>query len=217
MQQCRYLKATIIRMKKNKPFILFGASGHGKVIAEIVEESGLQIHSFFDQDLSKKELLSYTVHHSIDQFDPNEYQWLISVGINQTRRKIVEQNSFQYGTAIHPGTHLSKRITIGEGTVIMAGVCINSGTVVGKHVIVNTSASVDHDCVLEDYVHVSPGAILTGNVHVGEGTHIGAGATVIPGIRIGKWCTIGAGSVIIRDVPDGAKVVGVPGKLVVRG
>jgi acetyltransferase EpsM len=202
-------------MKKNNPFILIGASGHGKVIAEILEVSGEKIHSFFDQDLSKKELLSYPVYHSLDQLDPNEYQWLVSVGMNQTRRKIVEQNSFQYGTAIHPGTHLSKRIAIGVGTVIMAGVCINSGTVVGKHVIVNTSASVDHDCMLEDYVHVSPGAILTGNVHVGEGTHIGAGATVIPGIRIGKWCTIGAGSVIIRDVPDGAKVVGVPGKQVV--
>jgi len=214
MQRCRYLKAIIIRMKKNNPFILFGASGHGKVIAEILEESGQQIHSFFDQDLSKKELLSYSVHHSFDQLDPNEYQWLISVGINQTRRKIVEQYSFLYGIAIHPGTQLSKRIKIGEGTVIMAGVCINSETVIGKHVILNTGASVDHDCVLEDYVHVSPGAILTGNVHIGEGTHIGAGATVIPGIRIGKWCTIGAGSVIIRDVPDGAKVVGVPGRVI---
>jgi len=215
MQPCLYLKEIITsKMKDNNPFILFGASGHGKVITEILEETGAKIHSFFDQDLSKKELLSYVINHSLEQIEQNNFHWLISVGNNLTRRKIVEQYAFDYGTAIHPGTHLSKRIKIGEGTVIMAGVCINSDTVVGRHVIINTSASVDHDCVLEDYVHVSPGATLTGNVYVGEGTHIGAGATIIPGIRIGKWCTIGAGAVIIRDVPDGAKVVGVPGKII---
>lgn len=55
---------------------------------------------------------------------------------------------------------------------------------------------------------------LAGNVIVGEGTHLGIGACVIQGIRIGKWCTIGAGTVIIKDIPDGATVVGNPGKII---
>ena len=214
MPPCRFLKAIIIMMKKNKPFILFGASGHGRVIAEIIEESGAVVSAFFDEDKEKKELIGYQVYHLLDQLDPASYQWILSIGNNNTRKMIALSNELDYGIAIHPSANLSKRLSIGKGSVTMAGVSINSSSVIGEHVIINTNASVDHECVLENFVHISPGAILTGNVHVGEGTHIGAGATVIPGVRIGKWCTIGAGSVIIRDVPDGAKVVGVPGRVI---
>lgn len=55
---------------------------------------------------------------------------------------------------------------------------------------------------------------MAGHVEVGEGSHIGIGVSIIQGIKIGKWCTIGAGAVIIKDVPDGATVVGNPGKII---
>jgi acetyltransferase EpsM len=42
----------------------------------------------------------------------------------------------------------------------------------------------------------------------------GIGVYAIQGIKIGKWCAIGAGIVIIRDVPDGATVVGNPGRII---
>jgi acetyltransferase EpsM len=48
---------------------------------------------------------------------------------------------------------------------------------------------------------------------VGEGTQIGAGAVVIPNVTIGSWCMIGAGTVIIKDIPNGATVVGNPGRI----
>jgi acetyltransferase-like isoleucine patch superfamily enzyme len=82
----------------------------------------------------------------------------------------------------------------------MSGVSINSAVSIGKHCIINTNSSIDHDCVIEDFVHISPNAAL--------------GGSVIQGIRIGKWCTIGAGAAIIRDIPDGATVVGNPGKII---
>jgi sugar O-acyltransferase (sialic acid O-acetyltransferase NeuD family) len=203
-----------ISMQKNN-FYLFGASGHGMVIAEIIESAGHFVKGFLDADLSIKELLGYTVKHQLEEIGYNiTDQWIISVGKNATRKKLAEKHSLNYGTAIHPSAILSSRCTIAEGTVVMAGVTINSKAQIGKHVILNTGCSVDHECVLEDYVHLSPHAVLPGNVYVGEGTHIGTGAIVIPGIKIGKWCTIGAGSVIIKDVPDGATVVGVPGRIV---
>lgn len=62
--------------------------------------------------------------------------------------------------------------------------------------------------------NISPNAALAGNVTIGEGTHVGMGASIIQGIKIGKWCTIGAGAVIIQDIPDGATVVGNPGKII---
>ena len=191
---------------------LYGASGHGKVIAEIAEENEQSITAFIDLDKSKKKILDYEVIHEI----PNkEVDLIISIGNNTIREKIaIENPQFNYKTLVHPKSTISKRAQIKEGTVVMAGVTINSDVKIGKHCIINTNASIDHDCVIKDFVHISPSVALAGNVTVGEGTHIGIGACIIQGIKIGKWCTIGAGSVIIKDVPDNATVVGNPGKII---
>lgn len=191
---------------------LFGASGHGMVIAEIAEESNIPIEGFVDSDQSKKHVLDYQVLHQLPE---KKVDLIISIGNNNTRKMIVENNpDYSYITLIHPKTSISKRSKIGDGTVVMAGVSINSAVEVGKHCIINTNSSLDHECIIGDYAHISPSAALAGNVEVGEGTHVGIGASVIPGIKIGKWCTIGAGAVIIKDIPDGATVVGNPGKII---
>jgi sugar O-acyltransferase (sialic acid O-acetyltransferase NeuD family) len=189
---------------------LFGASGHGKVIAEIAELNGIEIKAFIDEDITKKQLIDYLIQQKIPE---SQLEILISVGDNYTRKKIVEKHkNFIYKTLIHPKSNISKRVEIGHGTVVMAGVSINSGTEIGHHCILNTNASIDHDCHLSDFTHISPNAALAGGVFVGEGTHIGIGASVIQGVQIGKWCIIGAGAVVIRDVPDGATVVGNPAR-----
>jgi acetyltransferase EpsM len=188
---------------------LYGASGHAKVIIEILERSGSTVKGLFDDNAHIKSLLGYPVK-------PYESEILdcliVSIGNNTVRKKITNRFDMPYGLALHPLTSLSQRVIIGEGTVVMSGVSINAEAEIGKHCIINTNASVDHDCILGDFVHISPNATLCGDVQVGEGTHIGAGTVVIPGVRIGKWCTIGAGAVIIRNVPDHCKVVGNPGK-----
>lgn len=201
-------------------FFLYGAGGHGKVIAEIVEAMGATVEGFFDSysvpgiELpGNQQILGYAVYSSFEELNlPEGVHWIICVGNNEARKRIVQEHPFPFGTAIHPSAVVSPRATLGEGTVVMPGACINTCAVVGRHAIINTNASVDHDCVLADFVHISPGASLAGSVRVGEGTHIGTGASVIPGVTIGKWCTIGAGAVVIRDVPDGVTVVGVPGR-----
>lgn len=191
---------------------LLGASGHGKVIAEIAESNALLIDGFIDTDLHKLSLLGYPVFH---QIPPEIIEVIIAIGNNKIRKKLVNNNNnFKYSSLIHPHATVSKRALLGEGTVAMAGVTVNIDVTIGEHCIINTNASVDHDCVIGDFVHLSPNVALAGNVTVGEGTHIGIGACVIQGIKIGKWCTIGAGAVIIRDVPDGCTVVGNPGKII---
>ena len=190
---------------------LYGASGHGKVVAEIAEENNINIEAFIDSDVSKQFISEYKILHK----NPLELiNIIISIGNNLVRKKIVNENNlFHYLTLIHPKSTISKRAKIDEGTVVMAGVTINSEVEIGKHCIINTNASIDHECIIADYVHISPNAALAGNVEVGEGTHIGIGACIIQGIKIGKWCTIGAGTVVIKDIPDGATVVGNPGRI----
>lgn len=191
---------------------IYGASGHGKVIAEIAEESGAVITGFIDLDINKNKMLDYEVIHTIPT---QKIEVIIAIGNNAVRKKLVNENdNFEYDKLIHPRANVSKRTTIGEGSVVMASVSINTDVVIGKHCIINTNASVDHDCKISNFVHISPNVALAGNVEVGEGAHIGIGTCVIQGIKIGKWCTIGAGTVVIKDVPDGATVVGNPGKII---
>jgi len=197
-----------------KTFCIYGASGHSKVIIEILERSGIDIKGLFDDDPAKKLLFEYKVTNEKSFLQFSKAIWLIGVGDNETRKKIAKDNLLNYGFVVDKSANISKRVEMGSGTVIMPGVTINPDVNIGKHVIVNTNASVDHDCILDDYVHVSPNTTLCGGVSVGEGTHIGAGAVIIPGIKIGKWAKIGAGTVIIKDVPDHAKAVGNPGRII---
>jgi sugar O-acyltransferase (sialic acid O-acetyltransferase NeuD family) len=193
---------------------LFGASGHAKVIIEILEKLGVKVIGLFDDNPHIKQLLDYPVYGPYDPANPIADTLIISIGNNTYRKKISELYSFRYGMAIHPSAMISSRAIIGNGTVIMGNAIINSGAQLGNHVIINTAASVDHDCRIGDFVHISPNATLCGGVSVGEGTIIGAAAILIPGVNVGKWATVGAGSVVIRDVPDNATVVGNPGKII---
>ncbi len=189
--------------------ILYGASGHAKVIIDILEANGQKIDFIVDDNPALTELLGYEVRRNTGEYD----EAIISIGSCEIRKKVVEGLKVgKYATSVHPSAVVSPRATIDEGSVVMQGAIIQSCARIGKHCIVNTGASVDHDCEIGDFVHVAPHATVLGGVKVGEGSWIGAGAVVKQYITVGKNCMIGAGAVVLHDVPDGATVVGVPGK-----
>lgn len=189
--------------------ILYGASGHGKVVIETLEALGKGIDFIVDDNPDITELLGYDVKCNTGRYD----EAIISIGSPEIRKKISNEILVDsYYTAIHPAAIVSKRAILGEGTVILEGAIVQSGSAVGKHCIINVGASICHDCQILDFVHIAPHAILCGNVSVGEGSWIGAGAVIKQGVSIGSNAIIGAGSVVIKDVPDGVTVVGVPAK-----
>jgi acetyltransferase EpsM len=194
---------------------IVGASGHAKVILEILELNKVKVTGIWDDNEELGTFMGLPLKGSIQACIDQQPSWvIIALGNNGLRKKVAGQLvSSAFGHAFHPSSVISSSAALGTGTVAMPNSSINAGTVTGSHVIINTNASVDHDCVLGDYVHISPQAGIAGNVEIGEGTHIGIGASVIQGIRIGCWCTIGAGAVIIDDVPDGVTVVGNPGRI----
>ena len=183
---------------------LYGASGHAKVIADIVETMGGKVVGLIDDNKAVSELLGMPVAHSFIGQSP----LIISIGNNAIRKHLAESLQAIFATAIHPSSVISNRAALGEGTVVMGGAIVNADARIGRHCIINTGASIDHECQIDDYVHISPHATLCGNVIVGEGTWVGAGATVIQGVKIGRWAMIGAGSVVTKDVPDGWLAVG---------
>ncbi len=194
--------------------VLYGASGHGKVILDILQSNFVTVDVIIDDHPKVTHIAEVPVlHSSLITFSAIE-NMIISIGNNRVRRMISISSITPFLVAIHPKAIVAKSAFIGEGTVVMAGALINPDVKIGKHSIINTGAIVDHDCIVEDFVHISPGVSLAGNVLIGEGTHVGIGAVIIQGVKIGRWATIGAGAVILKDVPDYAVVVGNPGKII---
>lgn len=195
-------------------YFIFGASGHAKVILDILLSNGIQISAIIDDNPKVNFLLGIPVIHSKDFNKADNGQFIIAVGDNLTRKKIVKNNIFKYFSSTHKDATVSTFADLGLGTVVMPKAVINAEAKIGKHCIINSRSVVEHDCILGDFVHISPNASLAGNIQVGDGTQIGIGASVIQGVKIGKWVTIGAGAVIIKDVPDFVTVVGNPGKVI---
>jgi sugar O-acyltransferase (sialic acid O-acetyltransferase NeuD family) len=203
-------------MLQSNRIFLYGASGHAKVICEILESRHRIPHGLIDDNPHVTSLLDYPVYNTLEQASvSSDDQFIISIGNNSIRKAVAAKlNGLQFTNAIHSSAIVSPRAVIGEGTVVMPNVSVNVHSNIGRHVILNTNCSIDHDCMVGDFVHVSPNAALAGNVKVGEGTQVGIGACVMQNITIGKWVTVGAGAVIIRDVPDFAVVVGNPGRII---
>ncbi len=194
---------------------LFGASGHGKVIKEILNANGVKVEAFVDDNPNVNECGGRPVLHDATGLSP----MIVSIGVNRIRKMIVERlksnnPAIEFKSAIHPSAVISPSAKIGEGTVVMAGAVINADAVIGNHCIVNTGATVDHDCMVEDYCHVAPGVHISGGTHVGEGTWVGVGSSVIQCLNIGKNCMIGAGSVVVKDIPDNVTAFGCPAKVI---
>ena len=153
--------------------IIIGASGHGKVVADIaIKMNKWQSIALLDDDESIKTSMGLEViGKTADAFTyKEEADFHVAIGSNTTREKI-QENLIEQGlnviSLIHPSAVIGTDVEIGTGTVVMAGVVINSSSRIGKGCIVNTSSSLDHDNVIEDYVHISPGVNLAGTVKVG--------------------------------------------------
>ncbi len=190
---------------------IVGASGHGKVAADIARLRGYEEIVFLDDNSSLIKCGRYPVNGKVSDVSILKADVFVAIGNAEIRRKIMNETG-RCVTLIHPSAVIADDVKIGEGTIIMAGTVINTGTVIGNGCIINTCSSVDHDCILSDYVHVAVGAHLCGTVTVGEETWIGAGTMVSNNITICDRCMIGAGAVVIRDIIQPGTYVGVPAK-----
>lgn len=194
--------------------IIIGASGHGKVVADIARLNGYTDIVFLDDDRSKKTCGQYPVLGNAEKIQSMEGDVFIAVGNAANRKALLEQcEDRHFPVLIHPTAVIARDVEIGDGTAVMAGAVINSSARLGRGVIVNTCSSIDHDCVIEDYVHVAVGAHICGTVTVGEGTWIGAGSTISNNISICSNCIIGAGAVVVSSINKAGTYLGIPAKI----
>ena len=192
--------------------VIIGASGHGRVIADIARLNGYEDIVFLDDNKEVKECGGYPVIG--DSSTAPDGEIVVAIGNARIRKMLMERYSDRVmPVLIHPHAVIARDVNIGSGTVVMAGAVINPDTVIGAGCIINTCSSVDHDCNVGDFVHVAVGAHLCGTVNVEESTWIGAGATISNNINICGNCMIGAGAVVVKDITEEGTYVGVPARL----
>lgn len=202
-----------------KSLAILGASGHGKVVADIAEQCGYSDIFFFD-DFQQGNIEHWNiVGDTVKLLNQCKLYDAVFVGIGNNKireeKTVALINTGCYiCTLIHPSATVSKHTVIGAGSLLCANAVINPFTTIGLGAIINTGATIDHDCQLNDFVHISPGAHLAGNVQVGSHTWIGIGASVIQQVIIGNNVIIGAGAAVINDIPDAVTAVGTPATII---
>lgn len=207
-----------------KKIVVIGASGHAKVIIDIIEREGkYTIIGLIDSYKEKgKKTFGYAIlgtEKIIPQLleEENLYGGILAIGDNYIRQelfyKIKEiQPDFKYINAIHPQAVIGAKVRIGEGIVIMPGVIVNIQSKIDDFCILNTKSTLDHECKMKKFSSLGPGANVGGNVGIGECTAISLGAKVIENITIGKHTVVGAGSLVIRNIGDYKIAFGIPAK-----
>lgn len=198
---------------------ILGASGHGKVLADIAELTGWEEIVFFDDAWpEKKNNGAWQVIGDTQKLLDNLKGYegvIVAIGNNKIRQKKLQELTTagaEIITLIHPSATVSKYTLIGLGSVVVAGAVINPDCNIGSGVIINTCSSVGHDCTLRDAVHICPGARLAGGSEVNDRAWIGVGSSVRQLIRIGSDAIVGAGAAVVQDVLPNITVVGVPAK-----
>ena len=115
-------------------------------------------------------------------------------------RAISQWSKMWTGIEIHPGAQIGRRLVIDHG----AGIVIGETTQIGD------------DCLLYQGVTLGGTGKDVGKRHptLGNNVMVGSGAKVLGPFRVGDNARIAANAVVLREVPPGATVVGVPGRIV---
>lgn len=203
-----------------KQLAIVGASGHGKVIADIAEQLGFIVKFYDDAYPKKTHIEHWTIHGTCVDLIAQKNQSLtcgsdvvVAIGNNEIRQQkiqLLQQNNFNLITLIHPSAVISKYAVIAQGSVVFAGAVINAFAKIGAGCIINTAAVVEHDCSIGDFTHICPNTALAGSVTVGSKSWIGIGSQVKQLVAIGSNCLIGAGSTVVKNIPDNVTAFGSP-------
>ena len=205
--------------------LLYGSrpDGHAKVVVDLAEGDGkIELVGLVDDHAENvgREVRSLRVVGTGAELGTLRSEHagalLLGFGENVGRAEIVARAAaagFELPKFVHESAWVSQSADLGDAVQVLALAYVGPDAKLGRGVLVNTGSVVEHDAVLGDGVVVGPGATLCGRVHVGREALVGAGATIVPDVRIGACAVVGAGALVRKDVPDEARVGGVPAEL----
>jgi sugar O-acyltransferase (sialic acid O-acetyltransferase NeuD family) len=194
--------------------MVYGAGGHGLVVAEAATLSGWHVLAFVDDALRPAPDPRWEVLQRRGGIG-NDVAWIVAIGENGARCRIIEaleEEDRSAATVVHPTAFISPSARLGPWCVVGPGAVLHSHAVVERGAILNSNCVVEHHAAVRAFAHVAPGAVLGGGAAVGREALVGLGARVLPNRAVGDGATVGAGAVVIDDVPAGTTVVGVPAR-----
>ncbi len=179
-------------------------------VGKQLEESGERkvsrwkedIQSVFERDPAARNafevVTTYPGVHAVIFHRLSHGLW--NLGLKWLARIISNLARLLTGIEIHPGAVIGRRFFIDHGM----------GVVIGE------TAVIGDDCTLYHGVTLGGTSWEKGKRHptLHNDVVVGAGAKVLGPIEVGEGARIGSNAVVVKDVPEGATVVGVPGKLI---
>jgi acetyltransferase EpsM len=206
--------------------VIAGSGEHARVVAEAATAAGWQVEGWAgpapEADPGRRGGLAWI---STDEelaarmagIDAAQRPFLVLGfgGPPAARRAAVARlgPATEWATIVHPAAWVSPTARVGRGAVILAGAIVSTGASIGEHAIINSGAIVEHDAVVGEHAHVAPGAALGGGARIGDDSFVGLNASVRDHITVGMGVAVGMGAAVVADVPDGARVAGVPARL----
>jgi len=128
-------------------------------------------------------------------------RWLWLHGLRWLGRLVSQFGRWLTGIEIHPGAKIGSCVFIDHGM----------GVVIGE------TAEIGDGCTIYQGVTLGGTSLYRGEKRhptLGEGVVVGAGAKVLGGFTVGAGARIGSNAVVVKEVPPGATVVGIPGRIV---
>ncbi|MGQ0633147.1 MAG: acetyltransferase [Planctomycetaceae bacterium] len=204
--------------------VIWGAAGHARVAADIVQMTKeYAVVGFLDDlhpDRKGQMFAGATILGGAEVLPGLRAQHVdclfIAVGDCAARLRLADTglaHGFAFPVLVHPRATVAADVNVGPGALFAAGSIVNANTSIGSHVIINTGATVDHDCRIARGVHIGPGAHLGGHVTVEEETFVGMGTVIRDHVAIGRRTVIGAGSLVLHDLGDDVVAFGSPARI----
>lgn len=200
--------------------IIIGAGTYGQVYAEYLKDS-YTVLGFYDDnpEIIGQEINGVKVVDKVEEaFNlKKEIAVFVPIGNNAVRVELLkefEDKGFYIPSFIHPQAIVHSSVLLGKAVYILPGTNIMPLTSIGDYCMMSVNTVVSHHTILEQGVFLSFGVNIGASMVLEKYTYVGIGATIMTGVKsVGEKSLIGAGAVIIRDVPDGATVVGNPGRV----
>ena len=210
-----------MKITSEGPAIIYGASGHGKVVADILQACGTEIEGFIDDDPRKSgEMFGLKILGDakclIERAGHGPVVVALGIGDNFARRIVAERcvaANARLLTVVHPSATVAASAKIASGVVIMAHAVVNADAVIQRGAIINTGAIVEHDCEVGNFAHLSPKVAIGGHVQIGDLSWLGIGVAVIPKVKVGAGSIVGAGATVVNDVEDWVVAIGTPARI----
>jgi sugar O-acyltransferase (sialic acid O-acetyltransferase NeuD family) len=128
--------------------------------------------------------------------------------------KLLSNKSLLFPPFVHGAAWISSGVTLERGCIVYPGAAINYGAVIGEFSVINMNCALGHHTRLGAFSSLAPGVMTGGHTDIGKDVIMGISAATAQSVRIGDGAVIGGQSMIIHDVEEGAKMVGVPARVV---